>query len=233
MSRDVPAPLAQSERNRPSGGLSARSAGSIRGTPYPASTRIRGVFGRTLDRLLKEEMSFRAQLLASLEHVWEREGVFGDSDLQRSVSPLAAVVLERAYPSREQIVPMLKELRTELTGTREQLWQDENIALWGTHLEARKAEKRWKTAFDEIERRFGKGEGLLDLRRAANCGETLGKVADKPTSYAAWAQALLTLPLEAAQRMLSRLPVIEVHRAMKDLPAPNRLRSAVNRLFKD
>jgi hypothetical protein len=184
-----------------------------------------------LETVLDVEEQFRGRLLAVLRSSFERYPVFGDQELQRRVSPLTAIVFERATPKPERITGEMEKLRDELAPFRRRLHELEDKALWASRDEAVDASRRWEDMLAELERSFGAEPGLVSVRRGLNFAESAAKVIEQPTSWTAWSGALLSLPAEVISRVLSRRPAIEIHRLRRQLPATGRLHNTIHRLF--
>jgi hypothetical protein len=196
-------------------------------TPFtPDSARAAAV-----ETVLAAETRFRDELRTAMSDAWRSRKGLGDEELRRQVSPLAAVVLERAAPEWSSVIQELQHLREELAPLRKRLREAEWGALWGTDEDSIMAKREWEAAQEEIGRSFGHEPHLITLKRGVAFSEALGELADKPTSYSSWLSAVLSLPLEIVSRMHARRPAIELHRLRRDLPAVERLRGSLRQLL--
>jgi len=174
---------------------------------------------------------YREQLLSGIQSSWEQYPRTGTRNLERTVSPFAAVIFERSR-SKKDIIREMENLRRELAPFRKRLGDLEYKALWKSRDEAIEADLQWNRLIEEIERSYGPDPQLITIRRAINYGERIGELIDKPLSWKALTAALVGLPAEVLYRLLSRRPAIELHRLRHELPSHERLVKAINRLFK-
>jgi hypothetical protein len=182
------------------------------------------------------EQLFRDRLLNAMKSSWTGDAEFVDPSvdrlqLQRKLSPLATIVLERAYPDRNRIVPEIEHLRAELSDVRKKLRDAEDKLQWRSRKERQKAEQEWNAVFQEVERTYGQEEELTSVKGIIRFAVSLIDVPSEPDNYAAWAAEILSIPIQAAVKLLRRRTLVDIHRLHRDLPAPGRLRTSVNRLF--
>lgn len=182
-----------------------------------------------VEGIVAEEDQVRGRLQSALKSV-VAETTPGDKDLLRRVPPLAAVLFERARTARD-IVPELVRLRNELAPLRETLRNLERQMLYESRDTAIRAAAKWDQAVDEVERNFGLEPRLITRKLALKLGEHLGETVDNPTSFKSWWAALAQLPAEVMRRLIARHTLIELHRLRPELPASERLRGAIQRIF--
>src|SRR5437868_9118921 len=84
-------------------------------------------------------------------------------NVTRDITPLAAIVFDRASPHRSNIPAEMVRLRDELAPFRKRLRDAEEDLLWGTRDNEIAAFRKWKAVFEEIEREFGKGDHLVSV----------------------------------------------------------------------
>jgi hypothetical protein len=118
------------------------------------------------------------------------------------------VVFDRAWPERRNIAREIERLRKELAPLHERLRRAEGDIFWGKRDAEIGTAQEWNKVFDEIDRQFGRGEGLLNLSSALGFAEGVAGVALMPKHPARWFK-LLNLPTELTQRILSRRTVID------------------------
>lgn len=182
-----------------------------------------------VEGIVAEENQFRGRLQSALRSV-VAETTPGDKDLLRRVPPLAAVLFQRARTAHD-IVPGLVRLRNDLAPLRETLGDLEQQMLFESHDAAIRAVAKWDRAVDEIERNFGLEPRLITGKAALQLGKHLGEAVDNPTSFKSWWAALAQLPAEVISRLVARRTLIELHRLRPELPASERLRGAIQRIF--
>ena len=183
--------------------------------------------------ILRVEEEFRVKAINRIRQQWEDYPDSSDAELQRRVSPLAAVVFDRAYPDKTRIVPEIHQLRLQLEPFRERIRKTERQILYGTRDNAVKARLKWDQVFEEISKSFGKEPQLITIRRAIDFSRPVAGISAQPSNYKSWVDALLGLPFEVLSRVLDRGPAIELHRLRKKLPATGALRNALHGLFGD
>lgn len=182
------------------------------------------------------EEVFRDRLLTAMKASWKGDAEFVDPSvdrlqLQRRISPLAAIVFERAYPDKNRIVGELENLREELKETRLKLRSAEDRLLRRSRKERQEAEREWNALFAEVESTYGQEAQLTSLKSIIRFTSSLVEAPEDPSNYAAWAAELLKIPGEIVAKLLRKRTLVDVHRLHRDLPAPGRLRDAVHRLF--
>lgn len=183
--------------------------------------------------LNNEDTFFRTRILNSLQENFEKyPPPFGD-DLRQITSPFAAVVFQRCNGNRSRLVTEIKKMRDEMKPTRERLRELEWHAIWDNRAEGIKAESKLRKVVDEIAQNFGPQPGLLNWETGISLGEETGEIIDNPTSWKAWLEALLQLPLEIASRLIYRRPVAEIHRLQNELPGSRALNKVLVDLFGD
>ena len=190
-------------------------------TPDQTRTRI-------LEPIVQSEKQLRKMLLEKLGGEFEKNYFAADTRIKRNITPLASIVFERAYPEPKNIAKEMVELRYDLATLRERLSKLDTLLENGTRADELSAARKWNQVFQEIEKAFGVGQGLVSLENTLTFAEAAGKVAEKPVSPASWVKAL-TLPVEVVRRMLARLPVVEIHGLQ--FPSAARLQTVANRLF--
>ncbi len=182
-----------------------------------------------VEGIVAGEDQFRGRLQSALKKV-VAETTPGDKDLLRRVPPLAAVLFERAR-TVHNIVPELVRLRNDLAPLRETLRNLEQQMLYESRDKAIGAAAKWDQAVDEVERNFGLEPRLITGKLALQLGEHLGEAVDNPTTFKSWWAALAQLPAEVIRRLIARHTLIELHRLRPELPASERLRGAIQRIF--
>lgn len=183
-----------------------------------------------IEGIVSEEDQFRGRLQSALKSVVV-ETTPGDKDLLRRVPPLAAVLFERARTARD-IVPELVRLRNELAPLRETLRNLERQMLYELHDTAIRAATKWDQAVEEVECNFGLEPRFVTLKLALKLGEHFGETVDNPTSFNSWWAALAQLPAKVMRRLIARRTLIELHRLRPELPASERLRGSIQRIFR-
>jgi len=166
----------------------------------------------------------RGKLLAALK-VQETHA----SDVRR-LSPLAAVVFERAS-HRSRIIQEMKRLRDELAPLRERLRKAERKIFYGKGTKVGAAKAEWEMVAAELKKSFGDQPQVICLRSILRFGSDAGELADEPLKAKSWMTLLLGLPFEAASRLLSRRPAIELHHLRREMPGSIRLWESVQRLL--
>jgi hypothetical protein len=184
------------------------------------SDGARSVVFETVDG---EERALRAQLLRKIGETFLDSRLGDEFNLTRDITPLAAIVIDRASPHRSNIPREMVRLRDELTTLRARLRTAEEELFSGTRDNEVAAYRKWKAVFDEIEREFGKGDHLLTTSGVLGFAEGVAGAALKPKEPKGWFQ-LLSLPVDIVRRILSRRTIIELHRLRSQLPASENLR---------
>lgn len=188
---------------------------------------------RVLGRVLKKESGYSYKLLQQLQELSRIEIPTVPLSGRRMLSPLAAIVLERARPRREAIATEMQKLRGELAPLRERLRKFDLAADFGTQEEIDRVDREWNAATMELAREFGQGEEAILLRRAIGFAEGASAIAADPLSIKAWVNTLLGLPLEQLRGLLARRPLVEIYRLYSALPGEGRLHKAVTGMFGD
>jgi len=174
--------------------------------------------------VLTKEKLFIAELLKTLKDGYKPHGIF--PELESMISPLSVIVFERAA-SKERIISEVVALREQLAGTREKIHILEDEAFNKGDKQSKKALQKWESTIGEIDGRL-KGAGLMISRdQALDFGAA---AMDLPSAKGAL--KLVKLPLEVISRMVSRGPVIEIHKLMPQLGSTDRVLKAINRLFR-
>ncbi len=190
----------------------------------PDTARIPAL-GVVLDR----EEQFRGKLLSHMKTAWNDTP--GDKDMLQRVSPFSAIVFTRANRDRKRIVPVMEELREQLTPIRKQLRNLEDRLLWQSRNEAIKALQDWNGILKEIEENFGIEPQLVSLKQGINFAEHVGENINNPANFGAWLKSIFDLPVDVATRLVNRQPVVELHRLKRELPGSGRLMDAIQALF--
>jgi len=191
----------------------------------PDSTRA-----RVLEPIAQSERKLRQMLLEKLKKEFQNHSFGNDINVRRHITPLASVVFDRAYPKLENIAREMVELRYDLAPIRERLRRVENKLADGTRKDELAVAREWGQVFQEIEKVYGFGEGLLSLQSTLAFAESAGEFVEKPVNPGTWAK-ILTLPAHMLRRMLNRWPVLEIHRVQ--FPSSEKLQNVVHRLFGD
>jgi hypothetical protein len=199
----------------------------VNGLPFTPDA-VRGV---VLNKIIKKEQALRSRLMVKIRESGSTNLVADSFDLTRRVSPLAAIVFERAWPKKNNIVSEMITLRNQLSGLRERIRVIEQGLLFANSSEEKRLSRKWESIFNELERAFGKGEGLLTIKSGIGLAEAVGKVVDDGHKVSSWTKLLLGLPVETAERMLARRPLVELYQLRRAVPSSSRLRKAVDRLF--
>lgn len=174
--------------------------------------------------------TLREQLLKVADDAFHTHTLGDEFAITRDVTPLAALVLDRAWPNRKNIAREIMKLRDELTPLRKRLREAEDVFFFDDRREELKAVRKWEGVFKEIERQFGKGEHLLNVSGLLGFSAGATEVAIAPHKPAGWFQ-LLNLPVEIKRRILARRTIIELHRLHKELPGSGRLARKVEWLL--
>jgi hypothetical protein len=183
---------------------------------------------RVFEPIVRSERNLRKMLLDKLEREFQKNYFANDISIKRNITPLASVVFDRAYPKPENIAKEMVELRYELAPLRERIGKAEKTLVEGTRMDELSVARKWNEVFQEIERAYGTGQGLLRMRGLLTFAEPAVAIAGDPTSLNSWAK-ILKLPIDALSRMVSRLPVIEIYNTQ--FPSSERLQRAAHRLF--
>jgi hypothetical protein len=176
------------------------------------------------------KQTLRERLLTTLGEAFGKQPRLYDSGLTRRITPLSAIVFERAGSEKKQISRELLKLRNELSPLRERIREAEK-SIFGSAADERSAYNKWEGAFKEIERKFGDGEGLVTIRGALSMAESAADMVAEPYKPKGYVKAIREVPLEIAFRMFSRRTATEIHRLKRDLPASGRLARTASRLF--
>jgi hypothetical protein len=185
---------------------------------------------RILAEIIRPEDALAAQL-ANILRTQYAEGLKNFQNIRKRVSPMAAVVFDRANGDRRKVAAEMQRLRDELAGLRDRIRHDEYKMWFGSFRDAQRAERKWQLAFAELGQSYGAEPDILTVHRALNFAENIAHVVDEPRKAKSWATSLLSLPAESIRRLLSRRPLVEIHRLRNQIPAGGRLDKAVIRLF--
>jgi hypothetical protein len=147
------------------------------------------------------------------------------------VSPLAAVVFERAKPDKKRIAAEMDLLRAELAPLRRRLRGAEDKIFSGKGTEVTDAVNDWDLVVDELGRRFGREPHLISLDGILRFGRDAAEVADSVSKPKAWMAALLGLPFDVLRRIVARRPAIELHTLQREIPGSGRLKRVLLELF--
>lgn len=184
-----------------------------------------------LENILKDEDAFLQQSLASeLEPVWEQLSINGNRELQRTVSPFASIVFERAR-DRSEIAFRMEQLREDLTPLRTRINELEQIALWSGRDEADEAEGEWRQALSEIETAYGTEPNLVSIKRAIAFGEPPAEITGQPAGWQKWLSSLASLPPEITAQLVSQRPAVEIHSLYSESQGGERFLQSAGRLF--
>ncbi len=185
-----------------------------------------------LEQVLDAERTLRSKLIEKLGEAGTKQTVGDEFKLTRRISPLAAIVFKRSWPRKQNIVPKMIDLRNELRSLRQRIRSVEEELLFVPRSTEVKLSRRWHTIFSELERTFGDGEGLLNLRGGLSFAELVGNLIDDKHKVGGWVK-ILGLPIEVIQRILARRPLVELYRLRFEVPASSNLKLAAHRLFGD
>jgi hypothetical protein len=126
----------------------------------------------------------------------------------------------------------MARLRKELAPLRQRLRAVESGISFGKRGVELSTAQEWNKVFEEIERQFGRGEGLLNITSALGFAEGAAGFAMRPENPGGWFK-LFNLPVELLRRVASRRTVFELHRLRDELPSSENLKRKVQRLFGD
>ena len=202
--------------------LLQRPAASLHCGPASIGGSIEGI--RALGRSA-QATAFDASRLA------ERQAIAGYEDVRRNVTPLAAVVFDRAAPSRASIPQVMADLRNDLAPLRDRLRDAEEPTIGGSIHDEIVARGKWKSVFEEIEKTYGQGEGLLTVRQLLDFAKITSALVDEVHKTSSWAKALLSLPADMITRLLARGPSIEIFDREQEIPSSTRLLKKASDLF--
>ena len=183
--------------------------------------------------LLRREDMVADQLLHTLDKAYSEVGGTSFKYIRERISPVAALVINRAAEKSTSVALETSIMREELKAIRTTLRETEDALAFGSHDDAQRAELRWNAALDEVRRSYGAEPDLLTVRKALNFGRDLASVADASTSYKSWIGSLLALPLDVISRVLARRTVVDLHRLRPEVPGGGRLNQSIVRLFGD
>lgn len=183
-----------------------------------------------LGTIVSGERQLRSKLLEKMAAGSDTLETPKDVNLKR-VSPLAAIVFERAKPDKARIPAEMDLLRAELAPVRERLRAAENKIFFGKGAEVADATIEWNLVIDELGRHFGNEPHLISLDGILRFGRDLGDVVDSSAKPKAWIAALLGLPFDILRRIIARGPAIELHELQHDLPGAGRLKQSILQLF--
>jgi hypothetical protein len=188
-----------------------------------------GTRARVLEPIVRSEKQLRQLLLAKIEEEFQRN-YLGNDEVRRNISPLASVVFDRAGSKPTNIPEEMLRLRRELTPLRDRL-RDIEVSLEGASRETELGVvRKWERVFQEIEREYGAGTGLVSLEGALTFAEAAGKFAAKPHNPSTWFKPL-ALPAETIRKMFARRPIIEIRRLQ--FPSTTKLHATARKLFGD
>jgi hypothetical protein len=194
----------------------------------PDSTRV-----KAYGSVVVAERKLRQRLADRLAEAF-RKGASGEElHLARVISPLAAVVFDRAS-NRREIVRELVQLRHELEPFRSRLRDVEHQLFFASRKNEQRIIVKWNKVFAELEREYGPGagDGSVTVNGLLSLSEAAAQVIDKPKDVASYAKAL-KIPADAISRMLSRRRAIELYRLSNQLPGSSNLVRTAHRLFGD
>lgn len=176
------------------------------------------------------EQELRARLVQAVSQAASPLMVPGGISFSR-LSPLAAVVFERAQPDKRRIAAEMDLLRAELAPLRTRLRKAEHAIFYGKGAEVADAARKWKAVSDELRQSFGEEPHLVSLDGFLDFGKDLGKVATDPKKPSAWTKSLLGLPVNVIRRVLLRRKAVELHQLRREVPAAGKLQNSIERLF--
>ncbi|HEX6099585.1 MAG TPA: hypothetical protein VF432_24945 [Thermoanaerobaculia bacterium] len=184
-----------------------------------------------IQQLTRAEDSFAGELLSNLRAQYPQWAGRRSASVTQRVSPVAGAVLDRAVRNQRGIAREMRILRDELAPLRARLNEAEQKLICGSYAEAQKAEKKWRKVLEELRLTFGDHPNLIEIGNVLSYGDVVGELVDEPASARSWLSAVATLPIEIANRILRRRPIIEIHRLRSDIPAGGRLGKCVETLF--
>jgi hypothetical protein len=188
-------------------------------------TPDRARFG-SIQGLLENERLLRRQLMQKLKASVEDSAIIGDIHVIRSTTPLAAKVFEMAA-NRREIWQAVAELRNELWSTRATLRAAEDDLFWATQKEQARAAAKWDAAFDELQRTYGKGQGIVSCDVLIGFGE---QGFETLIDHSKW-PGLASMVIDPIKRAFARRPIIELHKLAGDLPGAGQTQRHIKRLF--
>lgn len=181
--------------------------------------------------LLQREDDLASKLRQSIHQAYASTAAGGFRDIRKRVSPIAAVVFDRASKNGTSIASETRAMREELSQFRTTLRDAQEQLKYGTHDEALLAETKWNNAIEELQRAYGSEPDILTVRKLISFGPELARIADDASKYGSWTKALLTLPLEVASRIIARRTVVDLHQLRENVPAGGALDLAIKSLF--
>ena len=179
-----------------------------------------------LPQFIDKEINLRRSILEKLKEVHDQSVLVGNIDVKRSLTPLASVVYSRAM-TRNKIPEEVARLREELTSLRARLTEAEDALFYATHDKQASAFRKWTEVLDELERRYGKGEGYVACRGLLGFAEKAVEVALDPTKW----NKLISLPIEILRRATARRPIVEIYELLPTMPGLKASQRDIDRLF--
>lgn len=152
-------------------------------------------------------------------------------ELRRSLSPLAAIVFERAARNPSNLPNQMARLRDELAPLRKRLREAEYEIRYGDLDSADITAKRWEKVFTEMRRTYGGDPKVVSFDGLMDFGVAGADVVDNPASATSWIGAIVGMPVSIMRRLLARRPLLEIHRLRKELRGDGRLKDVVQQLF--
>jgi hypothetical protein len=192
-----------------------------------------------LSKILAHEELLRERILSALKSSYENFPVHGERRLRRQIPPFAAYVFRQAslhegstFAKRRNILREMHRLRHEIAPVRNALRSTEEGALRrSSRDELIKSEGAWFDAIASIKKEFGHSPEVVTVKRGLGFGSNILSTLITPWNPAAWASLLSGAGFEMAQDIMSRGPVIAIHKLRSQLPGPAELRQALNKLF--
>ena len=176
-----------------------------------------------VDSILEREDTLAGNLLSTLKKAYASHGHAMYTSVRQRVSPLAAIVFDRAATARSSVAEEMQTLRAELAPLRTEIRVAEYAMLNGSYDDEQEGIIRWQRVFEELKRSYGDEPALVTARSALNFGENAAKLVDDGGKAESWLKTLLSLPANVISRIVARRPVIEIHRLRNDVPASARL----------
>jgi hypothetical protein len=186
-----------------------------------------------LEKIVDSEKALADKLLKELKAAGQDTPARRFPELRKSLSPLAAVVFERAARKPSNLPDEMEHLRDELAPLRKRLRKAEYEILQGDYDRVEVAAQHWEEVFDELRRTFGGDPNVISFDGLIDFSKASADVVDNPTSKKSWISAIIGMPVSVVRRLLMRRPLLEIHRFRKELGGDGRLMAAVQKLFPD
>ena len=178
--------------------------------------------------LVENERLLRRRLMKQLKASVEETAIIGDLHVIRAATPLAAHVFAAAA-NRHEIWQAAAELREKLWPMRARIRAAEDDLFWATQQEQARAANKWEEEFEELQRKFGRGQGFVTADGLIGFGE---KAVEVGLDHSKWPK-LIGDAYQVFKRLVSPRPIIELHKLARDLPGSGQTQRNIKRLFGD